>query len=135
MTRGRKVSSSPDAGSHKIEGSAAAALHIVADSIVLLSVQHCASILQWAVTGVQFYVTLPFQFHEFLEKLVILAVGDAAVLLHLCRQLTTGEANKILFFRPYHSGLSIKLHLDNGPIEVIVAVQFLVLLYFRLAVG
>ena len=49
-------------------------------------------ILQWAVTGVQFHVTLPFQFHEFLEKLVILAVGDTAVLLHLCRQLTTGGA-------------------------------------------
>ena len=64
----------------------------MADGIVLLSVQHCAGILQWAVTGVQFHVTLPLQFHEFLEKLVILAVGDAAVFLHLCRHLTTGGA-------------------------------------------
>ena len=82
----------------------------------------CIRDSQWAVTGEQFHVTLPLQFHEFLEKLVILAVGDAAVLLHLCRQLTTGGANKILFFHSYHSGLSIKLHPDNGPIKVIISV-------------
>ena len=42
---------------------------------------------------------------------------------------------EILLFQRYPSSLSVHLHPDHGPVEVVVAVQFLVILHFRLAVG
>lgn len=87
---------SANAGSYKIDGPTAAAPHILADSIMLFGSQYCISILQRAVAGKQFHLALLLQLHEFLENLVILAVGSAAGLLHLRRQREEGQIRFLL---------------------------------------